>query len=406
MDNTKIKPNFRTAGNVSPIAFRILLIILWSQSTLLHFITAFIERLPIVGTISEFIIPCAIVVSAMLSIPIFLKNIRYKDVIFYAACVGIVFATMTFLEKNSSYVEENAVRILVSSVPFYFIGLSYSHEESKKDLFWVSLLGVAATFAYQIYSLMLGRTLISDNMHPAYIMLPSVLYLIYYAFDQMKIKYWLLSALGITLLFVFGTRGPILCIAIYILAEFVIRSIRKGSTGIIVLIFAIVTGAFLMFLMSDAFLSIIRWLSETFEAVGFGTRIFDMFLEGEISHSNGRDILHQKVIEAIWDKPFLGYGFMGDRVIIDTYVHNIALEFWCSYGLVIGTILLVTVFVIPTKALIVSKTKPVFHMILLLSCMMLVKMMLSVSYAIEPYFYLLLGVSISAIRRQHNSETI
>ena len=396
MDNVKMK--IGEERNTSVIAFRILLAILWSQATFLSFITEVIERLPIIGGISDYLIPCAIVVSIILSIPVFLKRVKYRDLLFYIICAAVVFTTIVFFEKNAPYVKEQAARILLSAIPFYFVGIAYFHEDSKKDLFWCSLLGVAAVFAYQFYCLILGRELMADNMSTSYNILPSILYLIYYAFDKKKWGYWLLTCPGIILAFVFGTRGPILCIAVYILVEIIIRSLRKGSIGVAILMFGIIVGGSFLLIAGDSLVSFIKWLEELFESVGFSTRIFDMFLEGDIANSTGRDVISEKVIKAIWENPFLGYGLMGDRVITDTYVHNIALELWCSYGIIIGTVLLAIIIAIPLKALIISKAKPIFNIVLLFTCMMLVKLMLSGSYPVEPYFYMMLGLSIGAIR--------
>ena len=398
MKNKNVNLKIGEVNEAGSLAFRILLIIIWLQETVLMFMSEFIENLPIIGWSSNYFTPCLLIIASVLSIPMFLRRVKYKDILFYLICVGVVFFTIAFYEKNSFYVKEQAIRILLSSVPLYFIGLSFSYESSKKDLLVASILGVLAMFAYQFYRLLLGRELLADSMGSSYAVLPSTLYLIYYAFDQKKFIYWLLAVPGIILAFVLGTRGPILCIAVYILAEFIIRSLRKGIMRVAILTLILIIGGALLLIAGDSLISFIRWVGELFESIGFSTRIFDMFLEGDIAHSNGRDVISENIINAIWERPFWGYGFMGDRVITDTYAHNIALELWCSYGIIAGTALLVTIIAIPLKALIVSKDQPIFHMILIFTCMMLVKLMLSGSYPVEPYFFMMLGLSIGAIR--------
>ena len=64
-----------------------------------------------------------------------------------------------------------------------------------------------------------GRALPEENMSTAYKVLPSMLYLVYWAFRQRKLIHGLLVALSGLLVFLFGTRGPVVVFLVYLAVE-------------------------------------------------------------------------------------------------------------------------------------------------------------------------------------------
>lgn len=126
----------------------------------------------------------------------------------------------------------------------------------------------------------------------------------------------------------------------------------------------------LLLFCGDNLIKIIGWLSRLVENLGMSTRIFDLFLEGEIVNSTGRDRLAEKVITAILQEPIWGYGIMGDWVITgNIYVHNIFLEMWCQFGLILGTIILAVVIGLPLYVMFkYLRKKDVFLFMFMLFC--------------------------------------
>ena len=255
-------------------------------------------------------------------------------------------------------------------------------------------------FAYQIYCVVLGREVHEDNMDAAYNVLPSVVFLIYFAFQNKNVRNWLFVAIGCILVFLFGTRGPIIIIILYGAIEVFINYIwmqsrRKKASYSMLLIVGLA-----VLLCTDIILEAAIWLAAKFEEIGFSTRIFDFFIEGDFTKSVGRNTIYSRIADAIADKYVFGYGIMGDRIVLQgtqqLYAHNFFTEIWCEFGVFFGSFLIMWVAYLILKALLKPSKNRMF--ILMITIMVMTKLMLSGSYLVEPYFYLLLGACVGAVR--------
>lgn len=382
------------------IAFRILLVLVWTQETVLRFVRAVIERVPVIGNFSDIFIPACIILALVVAIPWFLKNLKGTDILFYLGIVVLVLGTIAIFDNNAKYLEEEWWQILIAAAPFYFIGVGYSYRNCSRDLFWCSAIGVAVVFMYQVFKLSRGRILEEDDMDTAYNLLPSVMYLIYYASYRKKRIFWLVAGAASLVMFVFGTRGPILCIIVYICALVMNKTLRSRKMNKILLISVVLIGVIVIFSNEKTLMAISDIMSGIFGKLGFSTRIFDFFSAGQATVSVGRDILTEKVLYYIVENPIVGYGFTGDRYLLGVYCHNLILELWCHFGVIVGSLLLLMIMVLVLVTLVKCCNNPkIFKFALMLSCMIFVKLMVSGSYTIEPYFYFMLGAFVSIIRK-------
>lgn len=379
--------------------FRVLMVLIWTQHTIFPFIIEVVKRLPIIGVFSPFVMPTMFILLIILSMRYILTQVRMVDIFFYMTCIVIVLGSMLFLYKNAFYIEQELWRILGLSVPLYFVGVAYSHEESKNDIFWCSLVIVIVMFVYQIYMLNMGRVLHADNMDTSYKVLPSVMYLAYWALENRGIKNWFWVSIGTVLLFIFGTRGAILALLIFLTIGSAF-TVLKGKNILLKVVYLMLCGYVIYFVSSgENMIELSQKLSRVFSEYGFSTRIFDFIIEGELDYDSGRSILSSAILDAIKEKPMIGYGFMGDRVIIGFYVHNIFYEVLCHYGIPLGIVVLGTMIGIPLCAYRMLYPKDESNIILMFMCLVFTKLMLTGSYVYEPYLYLLLGISIGVFRK-------
>ncbi len=382
------------------IAFRILLALLWTQYTVMTFVRAIVQRVPYFNVFADYVVPIAIVLALIVSVPWFVRNIRGSDVLFYLGLVVLVIFTILVFKNNAEVIGELWWRILISSGAFYFVGLAYSHKNCSRDLFWCSAASVSLVFVYQLFKIRSGEVLEEDNMYVAYNLLPSVMYLVYYASMKRRKKYWLIAAASALTMFVYGTRGPILCIIVYV-AVYLLHRFSKTSNKrkfILVLVGLFILAFVLVY--DDLFIKIASLISNIFERFGFSTRIFDFFVSGDVAVSKGRDFLTKQVLEAIAKNPFIGYGFTGDQYLLGVYCHNLIYEMWCHFGVILGSLILLGLATLTLVALIKSKSnKKIFFFVIMLISMVYVKLMLSNSYTLEPYFYFMIGVFVAVNRK-------
>ena len=248
--------------------------------------------------------------------------------------------------------------------------------------------------------MILNKELDVYDMNAAYNLLPSIVYLIYWAFEKRKIWHWLAAFLGLVLCVSYGTRGPILSAVVVFGALFVFWTFTGRRRALKIFMLAVlIVGAREVF-TSGMLETFATKITPLFEKLGFSTRIFDYFLEGNLTIDNGRDKLADAVIQAIKEKPLFGYGIMGDRLILDGYVHNIVLEFLCSFGLIGGGILLLLCILTLLRGVFKAKTISDKRFLISMVAMISVKLLFSNSFIIEPYFFLILGLSIGAARHR------
>lgn len=292
----------------------------------------------------------------------------------------------------------------MQSVPLYFIGVAYDHDEMKKDLYWCSLLSVITMFMYQLYVLSTGRVLESDNMSASYNILPSVMYLIYWAVDNNSTKNWVIAIAASVLPFVFGTRGAILAVLVFLAICVIYRVLRLENIAVKIIVILLCVGGVAYIATGDRILNWAMFMSDFFGEIGFSTRIFDFIIEDELATSEGRENLNELVWTAITDNPVYGYGFMGDRTVIGFYTHNYVLEMLCSFGLVMGSIFVLISMGLPIVAFLKNRKDTGSWVLIMMACLVFIKLMLSGSYVYEANFYLLLGMSVGALRtkKQHS----
>ncbi|MBO5896249.1 MAG: O-antigen ligase family protein [Clostridia bacterium] len=374
---------------------------MWTHNTVMPLVRVVIERLPYIGFLAELLIPMSIILSAMACLPWFLRHIRGRDLAVYICAVLIVLFSMVLHPITVDYLQEEWWRILIAAVPMYFIGVSFSLEDSKNDLFWCSLFSVLGMFAFRLYLLNSGRALENDDMEAAYRMLPSIMYLIYYASVKKQVIYIAIAGVLSTVILIFGTRGPIVCMLVYVALLTIYYSFKSRNLKkllILLIIFAIVLS---VFIFDTLFIEVSSALSKVFERIGFSTRIFNFIIEGDIIASKGRESLAKQAIEAIIENPMWGYGVTADRAMFGIYPHNMFLEILCQYGIVFGSLLIITMLVITVIALLKSrKNTRRFTFGLMLVSIVFVKLMISSTYTIEPLLYFMLGYFVLILRKK------
>lgn len=383
----------------SQIFFQILLALVWTQHTIWPYLIQVIRRVPIIGLVYNYILPVLIITAALMSLPYIFKKAKASDLLFFIGCILLVVFSYVVFPANQMYIEEKLGKIFLYTLPMYFMGISCTGEDCKKTLYWSSLCSVTTLFFYQLILFGRGDLIGAYNMDVAYKALPSVMFLVSWVLEKHGLHNWLIAAGGILLVLTYGTRGPMLAVLIFLCIGIYVRVLRSQKRYVR-LIF-IISAAIIIILFSSPSISvyIFERLSKWFESIGFSTRIFDFILEGELAESTGRDILLSSTIAAVGQRPFLGYGIMGDRVILGgIYCHNIFWEFMCDFGVLLGSIFLLSIVVLIFRAIKGTKNNENSFFVLSFVIMVITKLFLSYSYIIEPYFFFMLGVCVVTVR--------
>lgn len=96
-----------------------------------------------------------------------------------------------------------------------------------------------------------------------------------------------------------------------------------------------------------------------------------------------------------------GYGLWGSYNYVQTYPHNLFLEFWFSFGYALGSFLLIGFFMMAFLSF-----RRGNHLqrgfLLLLFCAVIVKLLMSGTFITDALFYLYLGYMIRIINQESN----
>lgn len=233
------------------------------------------------------------------------------------------------------------------------------------------------------------------NMELAYSILPHVLMVSWRALKSFVILNIAPMLLGLMLLLSFGTRGPVICaivfIAIYLL--FIRPSKYQKTMRIITVACAVYAMSFL-----DQFMTFMQLM--TFQ-LGMSTRIFDKYFEGELEDSSGRDYIRETLLrELSIDNSLFGHGVLGSYPYVNTYPHNIVLEFLFSFGWVWGIAILFCIVYIIAKMLINThqcEINVTFGIILVIASIL--KLCFSSTFVDDALFFMLLGYCVNSSRK-------
>jgi len=224
-----------------------------------------------------------------------------------------------------------------------------------------------------------------------YLLMPSLLYL-YKFLNEVSVKYFIAFLLSFISILLLGSRGPILCIAVYTIT-YLINNIR-GKSNIKKMVFYFI--AIIILLISIIFFkNILYILNQILENFNIYSRTVALLLDDDI-HLSGRENLYSGAFELIKQHPILGIGIAGDRYYFGGYVHNIFLEIVLNFGCFFGLLLLLLLISIFIKSIFFIN-RNMLNFILIFFCLGAVPLMISGSYLISAWFWIFIGISIKYI---------
>ncbi len=384
----------------------VLLISMVWASQLIVYLQAVFLRIPILDSIADFIVPFLYVVVLFLSLPNLLKNFKVIDFVFYFSCLGIYLLNFIFYPRNIEVLNFYWVRFLILSLPLYFIGIAIDIKKMFNIFFIISILCVFwQCFVSLIYKqATIGSMVeneIAEQMHTSYNILPHVLFVIWGTLRKFNIWGLIASVLGAFLIFSYGTRGPMLCMLLFIIAYLILFKQYKHRFLSWFLIIG-VTAVLIYYLEV-----IVLFMQELTVNIGMSSRIFDIIVnQGLIQYTSGRDEIVSILINAIRESGFLGYGIGGSWQFVNTYPHNLVIDLWISFGLFFGSLLFIVIIFIQLRGLKACKTLEDKGFLMLLFFCGFFKLFMSYTYIDEPMLYMLLGFAVGLKRRKYQTKRL
>lgn len=378
--------------------FDIMIYVLWGMS-LLGFWRGINNKIPILKNFTDELEVAIIVVPIVLSLPRIIRLIKPIDLVFCTGFILLFLLNYIFYPENIVALDERCLRCLFTVMPFFIYGRMLDIEKYFNGFYKISAIAIViSVFYYLSYAQNTSVDINTEdyNMAASYNLLPHVLFVLWATFRNTSLISIILSVFGIFQIMAFGTRGPLVCAVAFFTIYALIFSDMKYARYIksaIVLIGVVI---------SAYFYEIALFLQFQLENLGMSTRIFDKIVEAEITDGSGREWISDTLYDILKNSHnFCGYGLLGAERYVDTYPHNIYLEFIFSFGYVIGILLLFAVVLLIAKAFIkASQINKEF--ILLLVCGSVLKLCMSGAFLDDTIFFMLLGYCAQMLMTKKN----
>lgn len=379
--------------------FNAVYLIAWG-SILLGYWRGINNHLPVLGTMTDELEWCIVLAPILLSLPKLWKRIKTSDHIFVFACLICYLLNIQLFPQNADVLVNRLFSFSLLTLPYYYIGVTLDIKRFYNFFYYISVVAVFMCAFYELlYAQSASYTGDVDtseyNMELAYSILPHVLMVSWRALKSFVILNIAPMLLGLMLLLSFGTRGPVICaivfIAIYLL--FIRPSKYQKTMRIITVTCAVYAMSFL-----DQFMTFMQLM--TFQ-LGMSTRIFDKYFEGGLGDSLGRDYIRETLLrELSIDNSLFGHGVLGSYPYVNTYPHNIVLEFLFSFGWVWGIAILFCIVYIIAEMLINThqcEINVTFGIILVIASIL--KLCFSSTFVDDALFFMLLGYCVNSSRK-------
>ena len=269
----------------------------------------------------------------------------------------------------------------------------------KKIANWDVFLECARKISYLIIGLGLFFLVIRDsaglneyNMSLGYYLLFPTICMLYLCLNKANIiVHGIFFLIGTIVIFLVGSRGPILGIVLFWgLYELFVSRIESVKEFFIKGIEIVV-----LFVGFIKFNDIVLYLSKIMEIIGLESRTLQYLVNGDIGNLSNRDIIYVWAFEQIDHSFFGGNGIGYSLAVIGTYCHNIILEMAVEFGVFIAFGIVLSLIILSAYKLYTSNSLEK-GIILMWVCAGVVPLFVSSIYWEYMQFWMFLGVIISS----------
>lgn len=361
-----------------------------------------------INTIVNFVMPgtaidtaiCMGCYSAIIlyALPKILKRIRNIDILVCIVVIMIFLYSFCLFPEGRIYIYQNYIRFFFQTLPLFFLGRCIKDYTSTLiGLLKLAKFMIILGACYYLIVILTNQEIPNDNMSFSYFYLTFCILANYEAIHNFSIFNLFLCVLGFCILVLCGTRGPLVCWAISILAYTYLLNTKVK----IKIIMTFIIGIIIVFLCSEEFIALLTLIDAKLSYWGIDNRILDKMLGEDFLVSKERDEIFENLVNGIKERPIIGYGLYGDRVVSGGYAHNIILEILATFGIALGGLLMILFACICCNRIYSKKVTVEYKaIIILLVCTGVVKLFMSGSFMQEPNLFLLLGILLSPYRKK------
>ncbi|MSS44169.1 O-antigen ligase family protein [Anaerosalibacter bizertensis] len=305
----------------------------------------------------------------------------------------IILLNMLFFPSNLQYLLEISFYLLLICMPI-FIYYTAIYDKSIllemliKSSYYQMMLGI-------VFFIATDFSVIRYDMVFSYLILVPVETLLYKIYRDFSIVDVLLVFVGIMMIIIMGSRGPLLSLILF----WFFLAIKYIHNSKNIVKYFITTCLFIavIIIISLNFDIMIVKLNLILENMGFRSRTLRIFLSNSVDFSSGRINIYSFIVECIKERPLLGYGLAGDRVLLGgTYPHNFFLEVLVQFGVIIGGLIIILFIYFYINGIFNNKDEVETDLALLFFGIGFVQLLVSGSYLTSGNFWLFMSICINS----------
>ena len=372
-----------------------LILLLWARYPIWEYISGALSHVPVFSTLGETSIAIIVGFLILLSIKEIFLSINKGNIFFFLTIVGLYFLSYAIHPENQAWLDERyTISFTLTVLPYFFYGLILDINRDKGYLLYISYASVLFQF---LYIFLLGKggvvgNAADDMIGYAYNLLPHVVLISYGLLEKRTALNFIFFAMGFLLLISMANRGSIVCFLSFFVLYFVLFKYKTAKVSYKMTF--IVLGVF----VAVSFDYIILFLYNIMSRLNLNTRVLDFVLSANFAASEGREEIYEVLMNEIRKSPTTMHGIGGDHQFVSNYAHNILVEWWIAFGVIIGSVLMLGLVSYLFKAYRKSPKDSQVFLLILITCGF-ENLFLSSTFLNQPLFFMMIGYATNCIRR-------
>ena len=299
--------------------------------------------------------------------------------------------------RYSGYTSEIFARCMWTIVFCIPLIATISHVDNIKEFLHktrgICLLVIAIMIYISINSTRIGGSG-EYNMAIGYTLLFPTVYSI--TLIREKKLFIIPAILSFIFIVLYGSRGPIACIGIFLIF-FILFGVQSNSLkGLVLKVTTVLI--IIAFIIFDE--QIMKSIAVFVSGHNISSRNLSYYLNNRLFADSGRSSILETAYSQINAKPILGWGIAGDIICMNQYPHRLDVELMIDFGYIIGIILCIIIIYAVISGFINSKEYRAEYLCLMSSGF--VPLFFSHTYLSEPFFWIFMGLCFSVVKK-HSS---
>lgn len=336
-------------------------------------------------------------------------SVTQKSILFLFGLTFLIgFSYIRNIESGDYFKE--IMKDFVICVMYYLMGKSITDDKGAVESFRIVSFFITVS---SIVILQNGLGEASHSLWLSYLILPAIIISIDACFDitqKHRILYGV-NAVASTILCVYsGSRGPFLCIAIFLILR-IISSLKDEKQRVYSILTVLIAG-FTFYYYFDA---IVLLLNRYANVLGMSDRVIQSFISGNFAYDNGRFALQKAALYLLVSNPIyllFGTGVAADRIVLANYFHSPSsnlygmpphfffIEVLFQFGIIAGGAICIGIIKLILKASKVTKEKGFDNLFLILLSIGFFPLFVSGSYITRPLFFLFLSYCVNIVQHE------